>query len=348
MGFFEQFFSWLTAQLSSYVATTTTVVAATIEPAAVTLCTIYVMFWGFLSLTGRVQEPIWEGIKRMLVIALILGIGIRLWMFNQLITDTFFRAPNQLAAAIIGSPRTVQLVDEIWSDGNLIAEKLLSKGSLLNTNFAYYIAGFAVYFMVGITVVVTAFLLALSKIALSIVLALGPIFIVLVLFDATKRFFEAWIAQLANYALISVLTILVAALLLSVLRSYVSSAASSADAVTIAESARVCIASALIFLVMRQVMPIAAGLASGVALSSYGVISGAVRWGMGSARRSGYEISRGVMDGIRREPISKWDSFRRMAGNKVGRGLSGGFQGASRGGTVVPRERVMPSPTSRR
>ena len=95
-------------------------------------------------------------------------------------------------------------------------------------------------------------------------------------------------------------------------------------------------------------MPIAAGLASGVALSSYGVVSGAVRWGMGSARRSGYEISRGVMDGIRREPISKWDSFRRMAGNKVGRGLSGGFQGASRGGTVVPRERVMPSSKSRR
>ena len=37
------------------------------------------------------------------------------------------------------------------------------------------------------------------KVALAIVLGLGPIFIALLLFDATKKFFEAWLGQALNY-----------------------------------------------------------------------------------------------------------------------------------------------------
>jgi type IV secretion system protein VirB6 len=350
MSFFEQFFTWLNEQLSTYVSTTAARVASAIEPAAITLATIYVMMWGYLSMTGRIQEPILEGLKRILVIGIVLGIGLRLWTYNEAAVDTFTRGPDQLAAIVLGTSPAVSVVDQIWIDGNLIAEQLLSKGSILNADFAYYLAGFLVYLLIGLTTVITAFLLALSKIALALILALGPIFIVLLFFDATKRFFEAWIAQLANYALITALATLAAALLLSVLRSYTKNAASLGGAITIAESARVCIASALVFLVMRQVMSIAAGLASGVALSTYGAVSGMLRWGLGNAKRTSYEFGRGVLDGLRREPRSRWDSFRRLAGNRIGAGVAsiGGIGASRRGGTVLPRERVMPSrPRSR-
>jgi type IV secretion system protein VirB6 len=36
----------------------------------------------------------------------------------------------------------------------------------------------------------------------------------------------------------------------------------------------------LVFLLMRQIMPIAAGLAGGIALSSFGTLSRIVSWGM--------------------------------------------------------------------
>jgi type IV secretion system protein VirB6 len=349
MGFFEQFFVWLNGQLATYVSANAARVASAIEPAAVTLATIYVMMWGYLSLTGRIQEPIWEGVKRILVIGIVLGIGLRLWTYNDVAIDTFTRGPDQLAAAVLGSPSTVVVVDQIWIDGNLTAEQLLSKGSVLNANFAYYLAGFLVYFLVGLTVVVTAFLLALSKVALALILALGPVFIVLLLFDATKRFFEAWIAQLANYALVTILATLAAALLLSVLRSYTKNAASLGGAITIAEGARVCIASALVFLVMRQVMSIAAGLASGIALSSFNAVSGLLNWAMGGAKRTSYEFSRGVLDGLRGEPGSRWDSFRRLAGNRVGAGVTSISRIGTprRGGTLIPREQVMPNHSRR-
>jgi len=46
-------------------------------------------------------------------------------------------------------------------------------------------------------------------------------------------------------------------------------AVSQGGTIEIATAARVCMAAGLTFLVMRQVMPMAAGLASGLALSSF-------------------------------------------------------------------------------
>jgi type IV secretion system protein VirB6 len=348
--FFEQFWTWLSSQLTEYVAVKAATIAGAIEPAVVTLATIYVMFWGFLSFTGRIQEPIWEGIKRILFIATILGVGLKLWLYNSVIVDTFFHAPSQLAALITGSSNPVLVIDTIWEKGGTVASNLWNKGGVLNGDFGFYLAGAIVYLIMGGVAVYAFFLLALSKVALALILAMGPMFICLLFFEATRRFFEAWIAQLANYALITVLSTLVASLMLQLVSSYATQTAARGAAIVTVDALNMVLAASLVLLVMRQVMPVAAGLASGIALSSYGLVSGLVRWAMGSARRTSYEFGRGVLDGLRREPRSRWDSFRRLAGNRIGAGVAsiGGIGASRRGGTVLPREQVMPSrPRSR-
>lgn len=343
--FFQQFWTWLTAQLTDYVAAKTAAVAGAIEPAVVTLATIYIMMWGFLSLTGRIQEPIWEGVKRIIFIAIILGAGLRLWLFNGVIVDTFFNAPSQLAATITGSASPVSVIDTIWDKGGTVASNLWNKGGVLNGDFGFYLAGAVVYFIMGGVAVYALFLLVLSKLALALILALGPVFICLLFFEATRRFFEAWIAQLANYALVAVLSTLVASLMLQVVSSYATQTAARGAAIVTVDALNMVLCASLVLLIMRQVMPIAAGLASGIALSSFGFVSGLARWAMGGAKRTSYEFSRGVLDGLRREPGSRWDSFRRLAGNRVGAGVAsiGNIGTSRRGGTVLPREQVMPN-----
>jgi len=345
MGLFAQFFGWLDAQLANYIGLKTAAVAAAIEPAAVTLAAVYVMIWGYLLLAGRIQEPLLTGAVRIFTLIAILGVGLRLWLYQTLITDTFYSAPNELAAAVIGAPGIVDVIDQIWIDGNVAGQQLLTKGSLLSADFAYYLAGFCVYFLVGLTAVYTAFLLALSKIALSILIALGPLFIAMLFFESTKRFFESWVAQLANYALVSILAVAVGALLLTVVKGYADAAASLGGAITIADAVRVCIASVLIFLVMRQVMPMAAGLASGIALSTYGLVSGTLARALGVTARSGYQFGRGVLDARAGEAPSRWDSLRRRFGNRLGQPVWG--PGTARGG-LVSRDRIMPPPSTRR
>jgi type IV secretion system protein VirB6 len=318
MGFFAEFNIWLNAILQTYIGDNTARVAGVLEPAIVTLAVLYVMVWGYLQLMGGIEEPLVTGVKRILTLALILGVALQLWMYNPVIVDTFFTAPGQLAAGVIGSPDSVTVVDRIILAGDDAGALLLQKGGILNGDFSYYVAGFAVYLIVGLTAIYTIFLLTLSRIALSILLVLGPLFIALLFFETTKRFFESWIAQMANYAFITILTVLVATLMLTLLSTAAQQAVSAGGGITIAHAVRVCMAAGLTFLVMRQVMPMAAGLASGLALSTFGAVSAALAWGMGRATRTSGQFSRGAF--VDRDS-ARTDSLARKAGYQLRRGV---------------------------
>jgi type IV secretion system protein VirB6 len=280
VGFFQTFWTWLNGQLASYIGATTAKVASTLEPAVVTFATVYVMVWGYLHLTGRIDEPFVTGLKRLLTLAVVLGIALHLWLYNSLIVDTFYRAPTQLAAAVVGTTDPVTTIDAIWNNGGTVAGYLFSNAGIVNGDPGCYIAGAVVWFMVGLLCVYTMFLIALSSIALSVLLALGPLFFAALLFDGTKRLFESWIAQLTNYALITVLTVLVSALLLQIVASYARQTVARGAGIATVDTLNMLLVAVLVFLIMRQVMPIASGLASGVALSTFGTVSRFVMWGV--------------------------------------------------------------------
>src|SRR5690348_2249202 len=84
MDFFQTFWTWLNGELSSYIGENTSRVASILEPAVVTLGTVYVMIWGYLQLTGRIEEPFVAGLKRIVTLAVIFGVALHLWLYNTL------------------------------------------------------------------------------------------------------------------------------------------------------------------------------------------------------------------------------------------------------------------------
>src|SRR5215475_9418801 len=123
MGFFQTFWTWLNGQLTSYIGATTAKLASVLEPAVVTFATVYVMVWGYLQMTGKIDEPIVTGLKRFITLTVVLGVALHLWLYNSLIVDTFYQAPAQLAAALAGAPDPVNTIDAIWSNGGAVAGK---------------------------------------------------------------------------------------------------------------------------------------------------------------------------------------------------------------------------------
>ena len=271
MNFFQTFWTWLNGELASYIGENTARVASILEPAVVTLGTVYVMIWGYLQLTGRIEEPFAAGVKRIVTLAVILGVGLHLWLYNTLLVDTFYNAPTEFAAAVVGASDPVQTIDAIWNQGGAVADQLFRGGSGWG-RIGFALSGAVAWALVGLLCVYTMFLLALSSIALSVLLALGPLFVALLLFDATRRFFEAWLAQLANYALITILTVMVAALLLHLVATYAQQTAALGTSIRIDDALNMLLATVLVFLFLRQIMPLAAGLAGGVALNSLGTV----------------------------------------------------------------------------
>ena len=71
MGFFETFLTWLNTQLVQSLAQNLSRVAVAIEPAAITLAIVYVMVWGYLHLSGRIEEPLLDGARRIFILVVV-------------------------------------------------------------------------------------------------------------------------------------------------------------------------------------------------------------------------------------------------------------------------------------
>ena len=208
------FFTWLTGQVNNFIATQVGTVSTLLEPAVITLASVYVMMWGYLQLTGKIEEPVLEGGRRLLILGVILVLTFKISQNIAPLLDVFVQSPQALAAGMLGAT-PMATVDTLWTQGSEVGDSLLSQGSLFSESGLSLIAcGLICYLAIGLTTLYVAFLMALALVALAILLALAPLFIAMLLFDSTKRFFEAWIAQLANYALVIILVASVANLML--------------------------------------------------------------------------------------------------------------------------------------
>jgi type IV secretion system protein VirB6 len=311
MGFFEDVNVWLTALLNDYIHQYTAKMAALLEPAIVTLGTLYVLVWGYLHIAGRIQEPVLEGLKRIATLAVVFGVSLNLWLYDEVIVETFYRAPALLAGRLVGATDFVTIIDTILFQGNDVGQALLAKAGVFHGNISFYFAAIFVSFLVTVAAIYTMFLLTLSRVALSVLLAIGPLIIPLFLFSPTRRLVEAWFAQLANYAFVAILAGLVTAFMMHLISVAATQAQAQGGGIEIAHALKVCMAALFTLLVMRQVLPMASGLASGFALSSYGIVSNALEGTAIRNRQRIGEFGRGLLDGT----TTRWDSPSRKAGS---------------------------------
>ena len=126
------------------------------------------------------------GAMRIVRLVVVFGVGLRLWQYNAVLVDTFMDAPVQLAAQLAGAADPVATVDALWDQGGTVAATLWDKGGVFNGDVGYYLAAVIVYVLMGAVCVYTLFLMALARVALAVLLAVGPLFIVLLLFDGDQ------------------------------------------------------------------------------------------------------------------------------------------------------------------
>jgi type IV secretion system protein VirB6 len=315
------FFAWLTSQVNAFIAAQVGNVSTLIEPAVITLAAGYVMMWGYLQLTGKIEEPILEGGRRILILGIILVSVFRLSQNIAPLLDIFVNSPQTLAQGIVGggAPNVLGTVDTIWSQGSEVGDSLLAQGSLFSESGLSLIAcGLICYVCIGLVTIYVAFLMCLALVSLGILLAVGPIFIAMLFFDATKRFFEAWIAQLANYALVIILVATVANLMLHAVNVPLTYAFNKGSGVEATDALRVSVFCGFILLIMRQILPMASALASGVALSSGGIVSGMIRRAAGTSGRFGRGVFDAASGAYSPANASRLDPLSRKSGQRLG------------------------------
>ncbi|HEY4294356.1 type IV secretion system protein [Luteibacter sp.] len=248
---------------------------------AVDMMVIYVLLWGAGIASGQIQEPFGDGIRRILRIITISLIGLTASDYQGVIVDFFVHAPAELASTMIstgggaaggnGAANLADILDNSLSQGLGIAGKawdMAESLSIFDGAIGYYLIAMILYLVVAIIVAIATGIVFVTFISLALLLAVGPFFILMAIFQATQRFFEAWLGQVVSMAILFLLVASAVSLCFSVFDKFVTALPQDSWEDTILNMVKVLTAAIAIITVLWQTQVMAAALGQGIALSA--------------------------------------------------------------------------------
>ena len=196
-------------------------------PLAWILLGIAMLVWCFLVIEGKVAAPMTDWLFRFVgfcVVLYLMGSGYAGW-----IAAPIFGLPEQLVqAAGAGSVSAPSLIGQVNDKVVDLVSAMFTAASKLTQEFAF---GPAVTLLVLAVLVVIAVYLLLagalfsiiySKLGLSLVLAVGPLFVLALFVPQSRRYFHAWLNTVLYFVLYHLLSVLFIFLFLGIIDAYVA------------------------------------------------------------------------------------------------------------------------------
>jgi type IV secretion system protein VirB6 len=241
---------------------------------------LYVLLYGFAILRGAIAEPMMDFAIRSVKLALIAMLATTA-AYGEWVTQPLFHAlPDTLARAIAGTPTGDPGVafDQFFGRAAYLGQKAAKQVTPMNW-IPLLVSG--AVFVIGALAAALGFGIAvLAKVALALLVALGPIFIACALFEASRRYFFGWLGQAVNYLVLFALIIAIFQLVLAVVGDQWGRIDGQDPVVGGLLFIGLCLLGAIFFL---QTPAIAAGIAGGASagLADFG---NAVSMGLGGGR----------------------------------------------------------------
>jgi type IV secretion system protein VirB6 len=267
-----------------------------IGPAAISVLTIYVILWGAGIASGRINQTFGDGAYRILRICVIVLFALTASNYSEYVTDFFLTAPSEIAAKMAGAAEGTGIADVIdaclqrgFELGNRVWDYAASKFGLFHFGYiVYFFLAIVIYISVCVIVAVATGMIFVAYVATAVLLAVGPLFILLAIFQQTQRFFELWLGQLVNYAVLFILVATTVTLCFAVFEKFVGDLPVLNPGQAIIGMFKVVAGTIAIVAVLLQTQGISSALGGGVALAAQNVTSrvlGSVQSAAGTAKR---------------------------------------------------------------
>lgn len=301
--------------VTSYANEKSAVMIGYIGPTAVILLTLFVLFWGVAMASGQISEPFTDGMKRIIRICIIVGFALTAGIYQDYVADLFLRVPAEMASELAyeGSsggyePTSIATVlDSSLQSGFTVGDKAWDKGDEMAqmgiksaiAGIGYYALAILVYLASAAIVAVAAGILLVAFIATAVLLAIGPLFILFAIFPATYRWFETWLGQLVNFAILYIMVAVVVGLVFSMFDQYLSMLPVTTLSETVVNSLKLVGITIAIVAVLEQTRAIAGALGGGASLSAQNAAGRLASMGTNIARAAATGSSRqGIKPGV--------------------------------------------------
>jgi len=183
-------------------------------PALTILLTLYVAFFAFSLITGRATLGISALTPRMVTLGLVLTFATSWAAYQGMMYNLVIGAPNQIASVLMGTDGSAT---QVFADkiDVVFAALIQASGDQAMEGATSTFSPPGLLWLGGTLLLLgTVGLLATCKIALAVLMALGPIFVVLALFDATRGLFTGWLKGVVLLAITPLFAVLGGSLML--------------------------------------------------------------------------------------------------------------------------------------
>lgn len=211
--------AWTFAQVDNLLVN---VVARTAENAIVValpfvtlFLTLSFIFYAFAIMRGVVEQPVMDFLGRALMIGIVTSIASLGGIYLSQIVPFLIEGPIDLAVAIVGNPATGASPSEYYAETfDVSLNASITLGSRLFTAAAdmSMVTGLIVTLVSGILILAVVLLAAVGmtliivvKVAVGLLAAVGPLFILAYIFEPTRDLFKRWVSQLIGYFLLMLL-----------------------------------------------------------------------------------------------------------------------------------------------
>ena len=239
--------------------------AGSLTPALTILLTLYVAFFAVNLLTGRSALRVSLMTPRMMTMGLVLTFVTSWIAYQSVVWNLAIGAPDQVAGILLGSDgsatqlfasRLDGLFNAVTNAANSLAGEPEASAKLASPSNMLWIS--ALMLLLG-----TVGVLVICRIALAALLMLGPVFIVLALFQGTRGLFEGWLKSVVAFALVPLLTVIMGSGAVIAILPMVQGLGAGGHELSLRTSVGILVASMVYFALMFLVIELARSLTSG-------------------------------------------------------------------------------------
>ncbi|RPF71050.1 type IV secretion system protein [Aurantiacibacter spongiae] len=186
----------------------------TFGPALTILLTLWIAFLGFGLITGRTRLGLSTLTPRMVTLVLVLTFATSWVAFQSVFWNLAVGAPDEIATVLMGTDGSATTIFADKLDVVMLSLMQASGDGAMDANTSFFSPPGLLWSGGTMLLLGTVGVLATCKIALAILMGLGPIFIVLALFTATRGLFTGWLKGVVMMALAPLFAVLGGSLML--------------------------------------------------------------------------------------------------------------------------------------
>src|SRR4249919_680887 len=236
------------------------------QTALTIVLTLYIALLAFNLLTGRSALRISVLTPRMMTLGLVLTFATSWIAYQSVVWNLATGAPDEIASVLVGTNGSATMIFAQQLDGMFSA--ITDAVSNINPATIAAAPAFAsppniLSIAALILLLGTVGVLVVCRLALAALLIIGPVFIVLALFEGTRGLFEGWLKSVAMFALVPLLTVVMGSGALVAISPMVAGLAESSGEIPLRTAVSILVAAIIYMSLMLLVLKVAANLTRG-------------------------------------------------------------------------------------